>query len=107
MFFIFLSVVADHKVHPPEKPDLVQVMLTGRDKETGLGLTDESVKNNVCLEWVPVTVNATDLELAAAYIPNCWSASFHFSTQSQRADVYTILRPRDNIWYVTLVFNLE
>ena len=76
MFLIFLSVVADHRVHPPEKPDLVQVMLTGRDKETGLGLTDESVKNNVRLEWVPVTVNATDFELAAAYIPNCWSASF-------------------------------
>ena len=41
------TVLQDHKTNPPEKPDLVQVMLTGRDKETGVGLSDQSIKNNV------------------------------------------------------------
>ena len=40
-------VLQDHRTNPPEKPDLVQVMLEGRDKETGLGMTDENIKNNV------------------------------------------------------------
>ena len=41
------KVLQDHKSNPPEKSDLVQVMLTGRDKETGLGLSDENIKYNV------------------------------------------------------------
>ena len=41
------KVLQDHKSNPPEKTDLVQVMLTGRDKETGLGLSDQNIKYNV------------------------------------------------------------
>ncbi|TFK90994.1 bifunctional P-450/NADPH-P450 reductase [Polyporus arcularius HHB13444] len=33
------DILEDHRAHPPAKNDLVQVMLTGRDKETGLGLS--------------------------------------------------------------------
>ncbi|KAI0754463.1 bifunctional P-450/NADPH-P450 reductase [Daedaleopsis nitida] len=41
------EILQDHRANPPEKNDLVQVMLTGRDKETGLGLSDENIKNNL------------------------------------------------------------
>ncbi len=41
------TVLRDHRSKPPEKGDLVQVMLTGRDKETGLGLSDQNIKYNV------------------------------------------------------------
>ena len=42
-----LLVIEDHRKSPPAKADLMQVMLTGRDKETGLGLSDEAVGSNV------------------------------------------------------------
>ncbi|RPD56624.1 cytochrome P450 [Lentinus tigrinus ALCF2SS1-7] len=41
------DILEEHRAHPPAKPDLVQVMLTGRDKETGLGLTDTNIKQNL------------------------------------------------------------
>ena len=41
------SVLEDHKARPPATRDLVQVMLTGRDKETGMGLSDDNIKKNV------------------------------------------------------------
>ncbi|RPD57416.1 bifunctional P-450/NADPH-P450 reductase [Lentinus tigrinus ALCF2SS1-7] len=41
------DILEDHRANPPAKPDLVQVMLTGRDKETGLGLSDASIKHNL------------------------------------------------------------
>ncbi|KAM5540828.1 hypothetical protein V8D89_005472 [Ganoderma adspersum] len=41
------EILQDHRTSPPEKPDLVQVMLTGRDTETGLGMTDQSIKQNL------------------------------------------------------------
>ncbi|KAI0693861.1 bifunctional P-450/NADPH-P450 reductase [Cerioporus squamosus] len=41
------DILEDHRAHPPAKSDLVQVMLTGRDKETGLGLSDENIKQNL------------------------------------------------------------
>ena len=41
------TVLQDHRASPPEKPDLVQIMLTGRDTETGLGMSDQSIKGNV------------------------------------------------------------
>ena len=40
-------VLEEHRAHPLAKPDLVQVMLTGRDKETGQGLSDANIKQNV------------------------------------------------------------
>ena len=42
-----LKVLQDHRLNPPEKSDLVQAMLTGRDKETGLCLSDQNIKYNV------------------------------------------------------------
>ena len=53
------KVLQDHKSNPPEKSDLVQVMLTGRDKETGLGLSDENIKYNVCDGhlWIRIRLN--------------------------------------------------
>ncbi|KAM5540807.1 hypothetical protein V8D89_005451 [Ganoderma adspersum] len=41
------EILQDHRTSPPEKPDLVQVMLTGRDTETGLGMSDQSIKQNL------------------------------------------------------------
>ena len=41
------SVIDDHRKNPPEKTDLMQAMLTGRDKETGMTLTDDVVRYNV------------------------------------------------------------
>ncbi|KAI0770681.1 fatty acid hydroxylase [Fomes fomentarius] len=41
------QILEDHRANPPEKEDLVQVMLTGRDKETGLGLSDDIIKKNL------------------------------------------------------------
>ncbi|KAI0694744.1 fatty acid hydroxylase [Earliella scabrosa] len=41
------EILQDHRANPPEKPDVVQVMLTGRDKETGAGLSDENIKSNL------------------------------------------------------------
>ncbi|KAH9891895.1 bifunctional P-450/NADPH-P450 reductase [Cubamyces lactineus] len=41
------EIIEDHRVNPPEKPDVLSVMLNGRDKETGLGLSDENIKNNL------------------------------------------------------------
>ncbi|TBU21982.1 fatty acid hydroxylase [Dichomitus squalens] len=41
------EILQDHKANPPEKGDLVQVMLTARDKETGLGLPEQNIKNNL------------------------------------------------------------
>ncbi|KAI0694739.1 bifunctional P-450/NADPH-P450 reductase [Earliella scabrosa] len=41
------EILQDHRTHPPEKEDLVSVMLNGRDKETGLGLSDENIKYNL------------------------------------------------------------
>ncbi|KAI0770686.1 fatty acid hydroxylase [Fomes fomentarius] len=40
------EIIQDHRSNPPEKEDLVTVMLNGRDKETGLGLSDENIKYN-------------------------------------------------------------
>ena len=45
--FLPLKVLQDHRLNPPEKSDLVQAMLTGRDKETGLCLSDQNIKYNV------------------------------------------------------------
>ena len=44
---IVVPVLDDHRAHPPEKPDLVSIMLEGRDKETGKGLPDDNIKYNV------------------------------------------------------------
>ena len=42
-----LTVLNDHRAHPPKKRDLVSTMLEGRDKVTGKGLPDDNIKNNV------------------------------------------------------------
>ncbi|KAI0767655.1 fatty acid hydroxylase [Fomes fomentarius] len=43
------EILQDHRANPApdSKEDLVQVMLTGRDKKTGLGLSDDTIKNNL------------------------------------------------------------
>lgn len=44
-----LTVLKDRRAHPTEKKDLLNVMLSGRDKETGLTLSEESIKKNVII----------------------------------------------------------
>ena len=46
-----VTVLEDHRNHPPKKPDLVSIMMNGRDKETGKGLSDDNVKRNVRLSY--------------------------------------------------------
>ncbi|KAI0754469.1 fatty acid hydroxylase [Daedaleopsis nitida] len=41
------EILNDHRNNHSEKQDLVDVMLTGRDKETGLGLSEENIKCNL------------------------------------------------------------
>lgn len=41
------AVLENRKANPTDKNDLLHVMLTGRDKETGLGLSDDNIKKNV------------------------------------------------------------
>ncbi|KAM5535289.1 hypothetical protein V8D89_011043 [Ganoderma adspersum] len=41
------EILQDHRDNPPEKPDLVQIMLTARDKQTGLGMSDQNIKYNL------------------------------------------------------------
>ncbi|KAI0642932.1 bifunctional P-450/NADPH-P450 reductase [Trametes meyenii] len=41
------EILDDHRAHPPEKQDILSVMLNGRDKETGLGLSDDNIKRNL------------------------------------------------------------
>ncbi|CDO72208.1 hypothetical protein BN946_scf184970.g60 [Trametes cinnabarina] len=41
------EILDDHRANPPEKPDILSTMINGRDKETGLGLSDENIKHNL------------------------------------------------------------
>ncbi len=41
------GVVADRKTHPVDRKDLLNAMILGRDPETGEGLSDESIMNNM------------------------------------------------------------
>ncbi|KAI0075367.1 bifunctional P-450/NADPH-P450 reductase [Panus rudis PR-1116 ss-1] len=41
------EILADRKAHPTDKKDLLTVMIEGRDKETGLGLSDDNVVRNL------------------------------------------------------------
>jgi cytochrome P450/NADPH-cytochrome P450 reductase len=41
------TVISDRKKHPSDKKDLLDVMLNGRDKETGEGLSEENIAFNV------------------------------------------------------------
>lgn len=43
------EVLENRKNNPTDKNDLLNVMLTGKDKETGLGLSDDNIKRNVGL----------------------------------------------------------
>ena len=40
-------VLEERKAHPTDKKDLLTLMLTGKDKETGLGLSEDNIKRNV------------------------------------------------------------
>ncbi|KAH9932778.1 fatty acid hydroxylase [Epithele typhae] len=48
---VVTAIVEDHRKNPPTKPDLMQTMLTGVDKETGKRLEEEQVKVN-CLTFL-------------------------------------------------------
>lgn len=41
-------VVADRKKNPIDKQDLLSIMLNEKDSKTGLGLSDENIRCNVC-----------------------------------------------------------
>ncbi|KAH9948045.1 bifunctional P-450/NADPH-P450 reductase [Amylocystis lapponica] len=41
------QILEDRKTHPTDKKDVLHTMMTGRDKETGLGMSDQSIKNNL------------------------------------------------------------
>ena len=51
------AVLEDRKVHPVEKKDILSMMLEGRDKETGLGMSEENIKYNVCRPPFPSAVH--------------------------------------------------
>lgn len=44
---MYNSVLEERKAHPTDKKDILNLMLTGKDKETGEGLSDDSIKRNV------------------------------------------------------------
>ncbi|KAI0655429.1 bifunctional P-450/NADPH-P450 reductase [Cubamyces menziesii] len=46
MMQVVEEIIENHRANPPEKPDVLSTMLNGRDKETGLGLSDENIRNN-------------------------------------------------------------
>lgn len=41
------AVLEERKTHPPQKKDILSTMIEGRDKETGLGMSEDNIKNNV------------------------------------------------------------
>ncbi|KAI0823976.1 bifunctional P-450/NADPH-P450 reductase [Trametes gibbosa] len=41
------SILEDRRTHPTDKHDILSVMMTGKDKVTGLGLSDDSIKYNL------------------------------------------------------------
>ncbi|KAI0354817.1 fatty acid hydroxylase [Trametes cingulata] len=41
------EILEDRRANPPEKQDILTVMMNGRDKETGLGLSDDNIKHNL------------------------------------------------------------
>ncbi|KAI0629781.1 fatty acid hydroxylase [Trametes polyzona] len=41
------EILEDHRASPPEKPDILSIMMNGKDKETGLGLSDANIKYNL------------------------------------------------------------
>ena len=41
------AVLADRKAHPTDKKDILNVMLNAKDKETGLGMTEDNIRRNV------------------------------------------------------------
>ena len=49
------EIVAERKNRPNDRKDLLNAMLNGRDPQTGNGLTDESIEDQVRFLW---TVNA-------------------------------------------------
>lgn len=48
--YIDLVVLEERKAHPTDKKDLLTLMLTGKDKDTGLGLPEDNIKKNVRTE---------------------------------------------------------
>ena len=47
-------VIADRKQNPMEKKDLLNTMLYSKDPKTGESLSDENIRNNVCLQLASV-----------------------------------------------------
>ncbi|TCD65595.1 hypothetical protein EIP91_002442 [Steccherinum ochraceum] len=41
------DILVNRKEHPSDKKDLLHLMMTGKDKETGLGLPDDNIKFNL------------------------------------------------------------
>ncbi|KAH9850173.1 bifunctional P-450/NADPH-P450 reductase [Lenzites betulinus] len=41
------TILEDRRTHPTDKRDILSVMMTGKDKITGLGLSDDSIKYNL------------------------------------------------------------
>ena len=68
--FSLYKVLQDHKANPPEKDDLVQVMLNGRDKETGLGLPEDNIRNNVRFYSPWPIRDASDSRMVALDFPH-------------------------------------
>ena len=43
------TVIEDRKANPTDKNDLLNRMLKGKDPKTGKTLSDDNIKNNVCM----------------------------------------------------------
>lgn len=44
---MFGIVLEERKANPTDKKDILNLMMTGKDKETGQTLSDQSIKYNV------------------------------------------------------------
>lgn len=63
-------VLESRKANPTDKKDILNMMLTGVDKETGQKLSEQSIKNNV--GRIRPHDNLSDRHHIVVDVPHCW-----------------------------------
>lgn len=68
-----LSVYNQRKANPTDKKDILNMMMNGKDKETGQGLSEQVIKNNVsCLSTFCKVIHSSQYLISvASYVPHC------------------------------------
>lgn len=83
---LFFLVIAERKLNPIDKNDLLNIMLNGEDKETGAKLSEESIGNNVRLPYaIHFVRHLISTWRVAEYLPDC-RYEFSVSYTSNVAD---------------------